>query len=132
MTHNSRRALWIATGFGTLWLLLALAAADFPPPRGFIWVVAADVVLSLVVYWRARVYAGWARQRRAHRVARSALEGLAAGLVVALLFGLAGGGEPSVTTSGRDLAVWCAVVGALGALDGLIVYGLAAGATASD
>ena len=46
--HRRRaRALALAAGHFLLWLGVLYAGADHPPPPGFLWLVALDLVASL-------------------------------------------------------------------------------------
>lgn len=120
-------ALVSATGFLILWLAVLYAGADHPPPRGFLWIVLLVFVCSLVVYWRVPAYVAWAHTRRPGRLLRAALDGLIAGVTVALVAALMaalipGGGEASVTPSAADRAVWFGVLAAVGAANSVAVY----------
>ncbi len=120
-------AKYIAIVFFCVWLGLLLAAADFPPPRGFIYVIILDVILSWVVYSRAGTYIGWSASRKKHRLLRVLLDGLVAGFSVAVIVILLPvGGEPSVTQTSVDYVIWLSVLGTLGAANAILVYGISA------
>lgn len=108
--------------FFVLWLLILLAGADFPPPRGFIWIIVAVAVCAAVVYWRVPTYIDWRRTRRAGRYWRVVRDGAVAGLLVALPFALKGGGEPSVTMRPVDYAIWFGVLAMVGIFNSAALY----------
>ena len=118
-------SVYIAIGFFVFWLLVLLAGADKPPPRGFLWIVLAVVVCAAVVYWRIPTYIRWQRTRRPSRYWRVVLDGCVAGLLVALPFALRGSGEPTVTPQMRDHVIWFLVVGMMGVLNAITLYVLA-------
>ena len=53
-----------------------------------------------------------------------ALEGFVAGLAVATPFALKGSGEPSITMQPIDYAGWFAILGIMGMLNSLTLYGI--------
>lgn len=117
----------IAAGWATGWLALLLAAADWPPPIGFLWVVPMVATGAVVVWWRAGVYAAatadapgrfWAGAAR-----DGALAGVGVGLVILAL--------PGVTRRAAGLAlvdwiVFFSVLASVGILNGLGVRALVA------
>jgi hypothetical protein len=111
-----------AVGFFVFWLLFLLAGADKPPPFGFLWIVLVVAICAAVVYWRVPIYIEWYRTRRAGRYALVLLDGVVAGLLVALPFALQGSGEPSVTMQPVDYAIWFAVLAAMGVLNSVALY----------
>ena len=122
-TVSARRiAVANAVIFFLFWLLVLLAGADKPPPPGFLWIVLAVAVCALVVYWRIPTYIDWYRTQRPGRFWRVLLDGLVAGLVVALPFALKGSGEPTVTMQTRDYVIWFLVVGMVGVVNSLTLY----------
>lgn len=116
--------LRIALGFFWLWFALAYAIADHPPPPGFVLVAVLLIACAWLVCWRAYRYLEWARQRRPHRLLRAALEGLAAGWLIALIGTLRGTGEPSINPGAEGVLILFGVLGALGVLNALAVYGV--------
>ena len=64
--------------FFVVWLLILLAGADFPPPRGFIWIIVTIAASSAVVYWRVPAYIEWAQTGRSGRYWRVVLDGVVA------------------------------------------------------
>jgi hypothetical protein len=110
--------------FFVFWLAVLLAGADRPPPRAFLWIVLVIALCAAVVYWRIPTYLAWARSRQNGRFWRVALDGLAAGLVVALPFALQGSGEPGVTMRPVDYLLWFAVLGLLGVLNAEALYAI--------
>ncbi|MCB0132087.1 MAG: hypothetical protein KDD78_14610 [Caldilineaceae bacterium] len=110
--------------FFIFWLLVLLAGADFPPPRGFLWMVLTVALCAGVVYWRVPSYVAWQRTRRAGRYWRVVCDGLIAGLLVALPFVLLGGGEPSVTVRPVDYGIWFAVLASMGLVNAAALYAI--------
>jgi len=79
MTAHRKLALRAAgILFGT-WLLLALAAADFPPPRGFVILVLILLACAFLVYLRVPVYLRWRAEGAKRRILRVARDGLLGG-----------------------------------------------------
>ena len=108
--------------FFFFWLFILLAGADFPPPVGFLLLVFVIAACAIVVYWRVPIYINWHRSQRPRRHWHVLLEGIAAGIVVAVPFVLIGSGEPSIRPQPVDYAIWFAVVGFMGALNSLAIY----------
>lgn len=108
--------------FFFFWVLVLLSGADKPPPLGFLWLAAAVAICAAVVFWRVPTYIDWYRSQRPGRLWRVALEGLAAGLVVAIPFVLKGSGEPSITVQPIDYAIWFAILGMMGVLNSMSLY----------
>jgi len=130
MTYH-KAAILCAVTFFLVWTTLAGALADRPPPPGFLLLVALFGGLAVLVYFRVRSYLVWRDTGVRMRVARVALEGCAAGVCAALALAMTGG-EPSVTPSALDRAIWVAVLGGLGAVSALIVYAAAARIAAGE
>ena len=96
MNKRNKLALIIAAGFFLFWLTVLYAGADHPPPPGFILVVLYGLACSVVVFLRTRTYIDWISAQKKKRLLRVFADGLAAGLVMALIAILASGsGEPS-------------------------------------
>ena len=110
--------------FFLFWILVLLAGADFPPPLGFIWIVVAVAVCAAVVFWRVPTYIDWSRTRRPGRYWRVVLDGIVAGLIVALPFVIGGSGEPSVTMQPLDYVIWFAVLAVMGIFNSVAIYGI--------
>ncbi len=123
LSDNRRKtAAVFAIFFFLFWTLVLLAGADKPPPLGFLWIVLAVVVCAVVVYWRIPTYIDWQCTKRSGRFWRVILDGFVAGLLVALPFALAGGGEPSVTPQASDYVIWFIVVGLMGVINSVGLY----------
>ena len=120
--HPRRIAAANALLFFFFWLVVLLAGADFPPPPGFLWLVIVVAACAFVVYWRVPTYIEWVHTQRPGRHWRVLLEGIAAGLVVAVPFVLLGSGEPSMRPQPVDYAIWFAIVGFMGALNSVAIY----------
>ena len=120
--HSRRIAGVNAILFFIFWFIVLLAGADFPPPVGFLWLIIVIAACASVVYWRVPTYIDWYRSKRPRRHWRVLLEGIAAGIVVAVPFVLRGTGEPSITPQPVDYAIWFAVLGFMGALNSLAIY----------
>ena len=108
--------------FFVFWLLVLLAGADKPPPRGFLWLVLVVALCAAVVYWRVPTYIAWARTHRRGRYVRVLLDGALAGLLIALPFALQGSGESSVTMRPVDYAIWFAVLSMMGMINSIGLY----------
>lgn len=119
---DQKTALVNAIVFFLFWLLVLLAGADKPPPRGFVWVVLVVALCASVVYWRIPTYINWSQTKRPGRMLRVALEGFMAGLVVATPFALGGSGEPSITIQPIDYVGWFVILGMMGMLNSLTLY----------
>ena len=91
------------------------------------WTIPFVCMGGLVVFWRIPSYASWCTSRRPGRFALAMLDGLLAGLafgIVTLL--IPNTGEPSVSPAlFTSVLTWLAVIMAVGALNALLVYGLA-------
>lgn len=125
--NQKKIALSIAAAFFFGWLGILLAGADFPPPPGFVLIVLIDLLAAIVVYWRVPTYLDWSRTRRTYRLLQALGEGFAAGLLVALVAMLSpSSGEPSVQPRWVDRLIWFAVLGSVGALNAVAVYGVSA------
>jgi hypothetical protein len=89
-----------------------------------LWVALLTALCSAVVYWRVPTYIHWSQTKKPGRLPRAALEGLAAGLVVATPFAQQGSGEPSITMQPIDHAGWFVALGFVGLCNSLVLYGL--------
>jgi hypothetical protein len=77
-----------------------------------------------LVYLCLPTYVAWSIARKKNRLLRVVLDGLAAGLVLALILQLIPGvGEPSVTPALANRLSWFALVGGAGAANPLLLYG---------
>ena len=116
-------------GFFCFWLLVLYAGADHPPPPGFLWLVLLLVLCALLVTWRVPRYIEWHLSGQQRHLLRVLLEGFSAGIgagMIALLFSFSDGGyggEPSVTPTEIDILLWLAVLGIVGLLNALFIYG---------
>jgi hypothetical protein len=121
--HPRKIAAINAVLFFFFWLLILLAGADFPPPRGFLWITLAIAACAIVVYWRIPTYIDWYLTRRPGRRARVILDGLIASFVIGVVFTLNRNGEPSVPAVGlADYTIWFAILGFMGALNAAALY----------
>jgi drug/metabolite transporter (DMT)-like permease len=120
--HPRRIAAINAILFFFFWLFVLLAGADFPPPPGFLFLIIVIAACAYVVYWRVPTYIDWHRSQRPRRQWHVLLEGIAAGIVVAIPFVLIGIGDSSMTPQPVDYAIWFAIVGFMGALNSLAIY----------
>ncbi len=83
-----------------------------------------DRIAAWLVYLRLPTHVAWSIARKKNRLLRVVLDGLATGLVVALILQLIpSGGEPSVTPALANRLIWFAVVGGAGAAKPLLLYG---------
>ena len=112
-----------AAVFFCFWLIILYAGADHPPPPGFILIVILDLACASLVYYRVPTYIRWQIDGRANRQFYALLEGLIVGAIIALLMMIIpGGGEPGITLSTVDRAIWIAVVGSVGAANAIVIY----------
>jgi hypothetical protein len=125
MTHQ-RIAAIIAVLFFFVWLAILYVGADHPPPPGFIVVLLLDLVAALLVFWRVLYYQDWVETGQSHRLPWVVRDGLVAGAAFALLAMLAkpvlGSGEPTVIPTIKDMAIWFAVLAAVGIANALAIY----------
>lgn len=122
---EKRFALVIASGFFCVWLAILYAGADHPPPPGFVLLIVLDLAAAGGVYVRIPTYVRWSRTRRSHRLLLAVMDGLAAGLLIALVTQLTPiGGEPSVEPGLMAYVIWYAVLGAVGAANAVFIYAL--------
>ena len=108
--------------FFFFWLLVLLAGADFPPPSGFPWIVLIVAICALVVSWRVPTYIDWIRTNRPGHRWRVLLDGMLAGLCVALPFVFSGSGEPSITIRPVDYTIWFIVLSVMGIINSVTIY----------
>ncbi len=111
-----------ALAFFVFWLLVLLAGADKPPPHPFLWLVLLVAVCAGVVYWRVPTYVAWSRTRRPGRFWRVVLDGLLAGVLVALLLALRGSGEPGIPMGAHDYVIWFLVLAMVGVVNAVGLY----------
>jgi len=121
MTAHQKAALRAAGIFFGTWLLLALAAADFPPPRGFVIVALILLACALLVYLRVPVYLRWRAEGSEKRVLRVARDGFLGGGAIALL-SLLSSGEPSIQPTLADRLIGMGVLIGLGVGNALAAY----------
>lgn len=128
MTNKKLLNLAIAVFFFVFWLAILYAGADHPPPPGFIVLIVIDLGCSFIVYYRISTYIQWSRTKYNKRLIRAVLDGLVAGLSVALITVIVpGGGEPSAPPPEFiDKMIWFAVLGTVGSLNSLSIYLIAA------
>ena len=123
MKQRRRRT---AVGFGLVWLLVALAGADHPPPLGFLWLLPVLMAMAGLVYWRWPHYARWKAQAAAWRALRVTGEGAVAGVALAVVLGACR--TPAMQApqpSAVDVGIWFLVLVMLGIGHAWLVYGLA-------
>jgi Kef-type K+ transport system membrane component KefB len=120
---SQRNRLLIAVGFFIFWSGVLYAGADHPPPLGFIWLVLLCLLAAGIVYLRVPTYANWSATGRRFRLLRVFVDGIVAGLLIALIPLLFdGGGEPDVQPTWVDHMIWFAVLAVVGAANAMIVY----------
>lgn len=119
---TTRFAFWLALGFSIAWLAILLAGADFPPPRGFVWLVLLDLIAGGCVYCRVPDYLRWQSLRLPRRRLGVVRDGIFIGLVFATVPIVVGGGEPSVTPTWLDRGIWFAVLALVGVSNTMLVY----------
>jgi len=121
MNVDERIALKTAGTFFGIWLLLALAIADFPPPRGFVLIVLMLLACALTVYLRVPVYLRWQAGSARGRLPRVVRDGLLGGGAVAVL-SLLSPGEPSIQPGVVDRLMGISVLIGLGIANALAAY----------
>jgi len=126
MTTSRKIARINATIFFLFWLLVLLAGADKPPPPGFLLLALVIAVCAVVVYWRTPTYIHWQRTQRRGRYGRVLLDGIVAGLVLALLFALKGPGKGTPPLRALDYVIWFAIVGTMGIINAMALYAITA------
>lgn len=116
-----RRPAWVcaAIAFGGT-SLLALAAADWPPPAGFLLLEVMLAALSGVVYIRIR--SRLAARARGRSIPVAALEGVLAGLFVGLLFLAVHGGDPDIRPVAGDHIVWMSALAVVGGVVAQVLW----------
>ena len=124
MTIDQNIALRTAGIFFGTWLLLALALADLPPPRGFVFVVLLLLAFGLAVYPRVPVYLRWQAQGNQKRVRWVVRDGFLGGGAIAML-SLLGPGEPSFQPGLVDRLIGLSVLIGLGIGNALAAYAFA-------
>ena len=125
---SKRRALVIAVAFALAWLVVLLAAADHPPPVGFLGLLPVLAAASALVYWRSIVYASWKARSQPRSALHAIVEGVLGGLAFAALIGLLPWvGEPSIRPSAARFVVWLGVATVIGSLSAIVVYLLSGG-----
>jgi hypothetical protein len=118
----------IALAFALAWLIVLLAAADHPPPIGFVGLLPFLALASALVYWRAIVYASWKARSQPRLTRRAIAEGALGGLALAALLGsLPWVGEPTIRPSAAGFFLWLGVASAFGSLSAFVVYLLSGG-----
>lgn len=117
-----RIALVNAILFFLFWQLVLLTGADFPPPRGFLWIVLVIALCAIIIFWRIPTYIDWYREKRPGRRWRVLLEGFVAGIVIASFFAISGSGEPSISGEPIAYVIWAAVLGIVGAFNSKALY----------
>lgn len=116
--------LVLSITFFTVWLVILWAGADHPPPVGFLWLILFDGVAAGLVYIRVPTYLNWLATRKKNRLPRVLADGMVAGFsfaIVAMLINPTG--EPTIgPPTWLDILIWFAVLGAVGAINALLVY----------
>ena len=125
MTAHRKTARRVAGMFFGIWLLLALAVADFPPPPGFVILVLILLACALLVYLRVPVYLRWRAEGARGRILRVARDGLLGGAAIALL-SLLSPGEASIQPGLGDRLIGIGVLIGLGAANALAAYSFGA------
>jgi len=125
---SKRRALAISAAFALAWLVVLLAAADHPPPVGFLGLLPVLAFAATLVYWRTLVYARWKARSQPRSTLWAFAEGAIAGLAFASAISLVPwGGEPSVRPSMASFGVWLGVASTIGSFSALLLYLLSGG-----
>ncbi len=115
-------ALRIATLFFLFWMVVLYAGADHPTPPGFLGIILADFICAGIVFLRIPAYLQWALERKKSRWWCAMLDGLTAGLVIALVFMLIGNGEPTVQPTILDRVIWALVLSSVGLVNSTGIF----------
>jgi hypothetical protein len=102
-------------------MLLALAAADFPPPRGFVFVVLILLACALLIYLRVPVNLRWQAEGAKGRILRVARDGFIGGGIIAGL-SLLNRGEPTIQPELVDRLIGVGVLIVMGIGNALAAY----------
>lgn len=124
-----KRNFIIAAGFFVFWMLALFLIADFPPPAGFIWLVPLVAFCAFVVYMRVSSYMRWALAGRKGRFFLALLDGLLAGLVLALLIVLQDPGQGEIQPQLFDYIFIFVIMIFLGMLNSSIIFAISAAMT---
>jgi|GEM_PF-1205226 len=113
----------VALIFFCVWLAIAYAAADHPPPPSFLFLVLALLLCALFVRLRVPTYLAWHAQRSRGRIGRVICEGAVGGGVLYLVLLVLSSGEPSIQPDIGARLIGAGVMVVLGATNALMVYG---------
>jgi hypothetical protein len=124
---RSKIAAWIAAAFFVVWLIIFWAIADHPVPAGFPLIIIPDLICAVVVYLRVDTYVAWSRTRKKLRRLLALRDGLAAGLVVAVIVSLMPGrGDSGIPLRLFDYIMMFVMMSFLGTANAAAVYILSA------
>lgn len=121
----SRVAAATAVGFFLAISLIALAGADWPPPRRFGWLLLAFAVLALLLHQRLHTLLIRQLQPQGGGMVIAAREGGLAGVGLGLFLLAIGGGEPSLPPSAGSTALGLSAMGITGALGAIGLWSMA-------
>ena len=120
-----RVAAGMAVGFFFAVSLIALAGADWPPPRRFGWLLLAFAVLAGVLQQRLRYLLIRHMEKQGGGRATAAREGGLAGVGLGLFLLAIGGGEPSLPPSAGTTILSLSALGITGALGAIGLWWMA-------
>ena len=96
-------------GFFAVWLGVLYAGADHPSSMGFLSLVLLDAVAAGLIYMRIPLHTYWSISQKKNRAFHVSLDGMAVGLLFALVVSLMPGtGELSCPQPGWvNYMIWC-------------------------
>jgi hypothetical protein len=122
--RNSANSIPIALSFFAFWLIVLYLGADHPVPRGFIWIIIMDFILSIIVCWRSSIYLDLIKEGKKGRKSAALIDGIVTGLalsVITLIMSLLRN-DVKFKNGFIDLLIWISVITVLGGISSLCVY----------
>jgi hypothetical protein len=114
----------VAGAFFCVWLAIAFAGSDYPPPPGFPLLAGMLLACALLVRLRVPTYLRWQREQARGRIARVIRDGAAGGAAAYVLLLVFGSGEPGVQHGLLTRLIGAGVTVALGIGNALVAYGI--------
>lgn len=116
---NKETIVWINTvSFFIGWVVIMLAGADFPPPVGFIWVVALIAILDFVQYKYYPYFFNEMSKNRKISFKKNMIFFVVGGLIVSL-FTLVARLDVTLQVGSINNLIWVCVVTTVGILYGI-------------
>lgn len=123
---KSRIAATCAGGLFITMTALAAAAADKPPPPAFVWLVMVLAAASYTAFLGLRTRLRALAAGRKGNLLAAASSGAVTGMIAGAIILLTSSGEPSVTPTLADRAIFFAVVAVFGAICAIVTWLIAA------